>query len=75
MAGVGYQISDRAIIDVGYRYIDLGKISSQRSDSGGFVNPAVHFDDLTAHEIKVGLRYSFGGGNDCCAVAEHAPLK
>jgi opacity protein-like surface antigen len=74
MAGVGYQISDRAIIDVGYRYIDMGKIESQRSDSGGFVNPAVHFDDLTAHEIKVGLRYSFGGGNDCCAV-EHAPLK
>ena len=75
MAGVGYQISDRAIVDVGYRYIDMGKIASQRSDSGGFVNPAVHFDDLTAHEFKVGLRYSFGGGNDCCAVAEHAPLK
>ena len=76
MAGVGYQISDRAIIDVGYRYIDLGKIESQRSDTGGFVNPAVHFDDLTAHEIKVGLRYYFGGGNDCCAaMAEHVPLK
>ena len=75
MAGVGYQISDRAIIDVGYRYIDLGKISSQRSDSAGFVNPAVRLDDITAHEVKVGLRYSFGGGNECCAVAEHAPLK
>jgi opacity protein-like surface antigen len=65
MAGVGYQISDRAIIDVGYRYIDLGKISSQRSDSAGFVNPAVKIDDITAHEVKVGLRYHFGGG-DCC---------
>jgi opacity protein-like surface antigen len=73
MAGVGYQISDRAILDVGYRYIDLGTISSQRSDSGGFVNPAVKIDDLTAHEVKVGLRYHFGGG-DCCE-AGHAPLK
>ena len=74
MAGVGYQISDRAVLDIGYRYIDMGKISSQRSDTGGFVNPAVHFDDLTAHEVKVGVRYSFGGGNDCCE-AGHAPLK
>ncbi|MEQ1698314.1 MAG: acyloxyacyl hydrolase [Hyphomicrobiaceae bacterium] len=72
MAGVGYQISDRATLDVGYRYIDMGKISSQRSDTGGGVNPAVHFDDLTAHEVKVGLRYNFGGG-DCCAV--HQPMK
>ena len=74
MAGVGYQISDRAVIDVGYRYIDLGQISSQRSDTGGFVNPAVKIDDLTAHEVKVGLRYSFGGGSDCCN-AGHEPLK
>jgi opacity protein-like surface antigen len=75
MAGVGYQISDRAIIDVGYRYIDMGSISSQRSDSAGFVNPAVKLDDLTAHEVKVGLRYHFGGGSDCCAVSDHQPLK
>ena len=32
MAGIGYQISDRAILDVGYRYLDTGKISSQRQD-------------------------------------------
>jgi opacity protein-like surface antigen len=76
MAGVGYQISDRAILDVGYRYIDLGTITSQRSDSAGFVNPAVKIDDLTSHEIKVGLRYHFGG-NDCCDAkpASFQPLK
>lgn len=67
MAGVGYQFSERMLLDLGYRYIDMGRISSQRSDSAGFVNPAVNFDDLTAHEIKVGLRYHFG--NDCCAAA------
>ena len=73
MAGVGYQISDRATLDVGYRYIDMGSISSQRSDSAGFVNPAVHVNDITAHEVKVGLRYNFGGGSDCCEM--HQPLK
>ncbi len=30
MAGVGYQISDRAILDVGYRYIDMGSAQSGR---------------------------------------------
>ncbi len=73
MAGVGYQISDKAILDVGYRYIDLGRISSQRSDSAGFVNPQINFDDLTAHEVKLGLRYHFGG--DCCATPVHMPMK
>lgn len=72
MAGVGYQISDRAILDVGYRYIDMGSITSQRSDTAFNVNPAVKFDDLTAHEIKVGLRYHIGGGTQ---VVEHIPMK
>jgi opacity protein-like surface antigen len=60
MAGVGYQISDRAILDVGYRYIDMGSAQSGRVDSAGFVNPAVKIDDIAAHELKVGLRYHFG---------------
>lgn len=72
MAGVGYQISDRAIIDVGYRYIDMGSITSQRHDTAFNVNPAVKFDDLTAHEIKVGLRYHLGGGSQ---VTEHFAMK
>lgn len=72
MAGVGYQISDRAIIDVGYRYMDMGSITSQRSDTGFNVNPAVKLDDLTAHEIKIGLRYHLGGGT---AMVEHMPMK
>lgn len=60
MAGFGYQVSDRMILDVGYRYIDLGDIKSGRVDSAGFVNPAVRLEDMTAHEFKVGLRYHFG---------------
>jgi opacity protein-like surface antigen len=71
MAGIGWQVSDRAILDIGYRYMDYGKANSGRVDSAGFVNPAVRVDDLTAHEFKVGLRYHFGG-SDCC---QHAPMK
>ncbi len=71
MAGVGYQLTSRATVDVGYRYIDFGKAASERSDTAFFVNPRVNFDDLAAHEVKVGLRYNFGAG-DCCA---HAAFK
>jgi opacity protein-like surface antigen len=62
MAGLGWQLSERAILDVGYRYIDMGNARSGRIDSAGFTNPPVRFDDLTAHEFKIGLRYHFGSG-------------
>ena len=74
MAGVGYQVSDRAILDFGYRYIDLGKASSGRVDNAGFVNPRVNVDDISAHEFKVGLRYHFGQA-DCCGAQAFAPMK
>ena len=73
MAGIGYQLSDRAILDVGYRYLDLGEVETGRVDNAGFVNPRVELDDLASHEIKIGLRYHFGESN-CCA-AEYAPMK
>ena len=60
MAGFGYQISNRAVLDFGYRYIDFGSVRSDRADSAFFVNPSVEIDDLTAHELKFGLRYHFG---------------
>jgi opacity protein-like surface antigen len=62
MAGVGWQVTERAVLDFGYRYIDMGKAESGHIDSAGFWNPKVRVDDITAHEFKVGLRYSFGGG-------------
>ncbi len=69
MAGVGYQISQRVTLDLGYRYIDMGDVRSSRVDSSGFNgNPPLRVDDLTAHEFKVGLRFAFGGGAPCCEV-------
>ena len=71
MAGVGYQLSHNTVLDVGYRYIDMGKAESGRVDSAGFVNPRVELDDIDAHEVKVGIRYHFGS-SDCCA---NQPMK
>lgn len=73
MAGVGYQISDRAIIDVGYRYMDMGRIASARHNNGGTAtDPKVVVNDITAHEFKIGLRYHLGTSSTCC---ETVPLK
>jgi opacity protein-like surface antigen len=72
MAGVGYQLTDRATLDLGYRYIDMGDAESGRVDNHGFVNPKVDIDDLAAHEIKVGLRFSLG---EMSAAPDYAPMK
>lgn len=72
MAGVGYQVSDRAILDLGYRYMDYGKATSGRLDNTNSVNPAVRVSDITAHEVKIGLRYHFGATE---AVPAYQPMK
>jgi opacity protein-like surface antigen len=72
MAGVGYQVSDRAILDLGYRYMDYGKANSGRIDNTNSINPAVRISDITAHEVKIGLRYHFGATD---APASYQPMK
>lgn len=70
MAGVAYQVSDRAILDFGYRYVDLGSVASARHDNVGVVtNPKVTVEDITAHEFKIGLRYHLGSGGCCETVS------
>src|SRR5690349_16598082 len=51
-AGVSYDLSPELKIDVSYRYTDLGS-----AVSGGSV--PLDVDNLTANEIKIGLRYYF----------------
>lgn len=62
MAGVAYQLTQRAILDVGYRYIDLGSAGSSHRDAAGAWAPRLEVDDMRAHEFKIGLRYHFGAG-------------
>jgi opacity protein-like surface antigen len=67
LAAQGF-VPDRIVLDVGYRYIDMGRAESGTIDTAGFTNPRVRLDDLTAHEFKVGIRFAFGGGEPCCAM-------
>lgn len=50
MAGVATKLSDSLVLDVGYRFINLGEF-----EQGG----ATEFDDLLAHEVRAGLRLQF----------------
>ncbi len=68
MAGVAYQISHRAVLDLGYRFIDLGDVSTRRGDicesvttCGGGSRDRLSVEDMYSHEFKIGLRYHFGG--------------
>ncbi|MFY0612995.1 MAG: porin family protein [Hyphomicrobiaceae bacterium] len=66
MAGAAYQISDRTVVDFGYRYIDMGDVESRRGNMcntcvAGGSQDRLTVDDITAHEFKVGLRIHFGG--------------
>jgi opacity protein-like surface antigen len=54
MAGVGYAVAPNLMVDVGYRYIDFGDVKTA-ADSFG----AMTFKDVAAHEIRIGLRWSF----------------
>ena len=54
MAGAGYAVAPNLIIDVNYRYIDFGDATTASDASG-----SVTFEDIAAHEVRVGLRWSF----------------
>ncbi|HEY0293170.1 MAG TPA: outer membrane protein [Hansschlegelia sp.] len=57
MAGVGYQVSDNVIIDAGYRYLNLGDGKTKKTNGGFNGSKSIKFDDLQAHEFRVGVRY------------------
>lgn len=53
-AGVSYALSARWSVDLGYRYLDLGSRST--SAPGGLA--AMEVDDLSAHQVRFGIRYA-----------------
>ncbi len=52
MAGISYDLTENAKLDIGYRYVNFGSWSGLVSPSGWFFN-----NPLTTQEIRVGLRY------------------
>jgi len=54
MAGAGYSVAPNIVVDVGYRYLNFGDVTTA-SDSFG----AMTLKNLAAHEVRVGVRWSF----------------
>ena len=52
-AGAAYQINDLMALDLGYRYANFGKVSLDLGEGGG---PEIKSN---AHEVMLGLRFSF----------------
>ncbi len=55
MAGVGYRLSSSFTLDLGYRYVSLGDVKTRSYGSGA----GVEVDSIGAHEVRLGVRYSF----------------
>ncbi len=56
MAGLAYAISPNMMVDFNYRYLSIGDGRTGNIPIGTGRNP-VRFDDLAAHEFRVGFRY------------------
>jgi opacity protein-like surface antigen len=55
--GGGYAEPGRLHVDVGYRYLYLGDAHTGNLIGTTFATPGPRLDDITAHEIRVGLRW------------------
>ena len=53
-AGIGYSIAPNLMVDLSYRYMNFGDVTTA-SDAFG----AMTLKNLAAHEVRVGLRWSF----------------
>jgi opacity protein-like surface antigen len=51
MGGVAYDIDNHWKVDLGYRFLNLGKITGQDA------NRVLISKDLTAHQVRLGFRY------------------
>jgi len=54
MAGVSYNISPKWLLDLNYRYVNLGDAISGPTTFGG---QPIHYDNISAQEIRLGFRY------------------
>ena len=56
-AGASYDFGNNWALDVNYRYAHLGSAISAPT-APIFGNEAIHYDNINAHELRVGLRYA-----------------
>jgi opacity protein-like surface antigen len=59
-AGLGYELTERATLDLGYSFVHLGDGKTARAynhNGTSRPNDGFKFKDLVSHDVKVGLRY------------------
>ncbi|MCA1298211.1 outer membrane protein [Stappia indica] len=61
MAGASYAMTPNWSLDAGYRYLNIGNGYSSSFTTGG-VTRKIRYEDLAAHEFRVGVRYTFDSG-------------
>jgi opacity protein-like surface antigen len=63
-AGLAYKVTRNFTLDLAYRYVDLGDAASgdlyNYLGGNAVVNP-MEFHHLTSSDVKLGLRFNFGG--------------
>ena len=74
-AGMSYAVTPNFKIDLAYRYLDMGdgETGTLRTYLGecSFCEP-VKFENITSHDVMLGVRWSFGGGgHDDYVVAKY----
>ena len=70
MAGVSYDVSKNVKLEVGYRYLNLGK-----AETGGLVGQSsdtLRVANLASHDFRLGMRWMLNG--DCCGSPAPEPI-
>lgn len=72
MAGISYDLTQNLKLDIGYRYLDMGKLmSSPIVCSNGGCPYETQSYKLYSHDVRIGLRYAFA---DAIPYAPRIPL-
>ncbi len=70
MAGVGYEVAQNLKLELGYRYLNLGKMQTGTYSCANPCNPYnLQAKTLDAHEFRFGMRWMLGGPSYAAAPA------
>jgi len=70
-AGMAYKVTDSLTIELAYRYLNLGDAQSGdliTYQGGNAINNPEHFNKISSHDVKLGLRWAFDSGYDSAPV-------
>jgi opacity protein-like surface antigen len=61
-AGLGYDVTPNLKLEIAYRYLNLGDAKTGIVDCFcGITHPGYKVKELESHDIKIGMRWMFGG--------------